>query len=97
MSGDILLNVGSGSWKSLGCNDLSAGKKFTLLLGSDKNLLSYSVSNFRLPMPVKIKTDVGFCYIDWRVTYMYLWSGWNILQSTHRYGSAINHECEESG
>ena len=45
VSGDILLKVGSGSSRSLGCNDLSAGKKFTLLLGSDKNMLSYSVPN----------------------------------------------------
>ena len=36
MSGDIKLSVGSDLVRSLGCNDLSAGKKFTLLLGSDK-------------------------------------------------------------
>ena len=34
--GDIKLNVGSDLIRSLGCNDLSAGKKFILLLGSDK-------------------------------------------------------------
>ena len=45
---------------SLGCNDLSAGKKFTLLLGSDKDMLTYSVPISGLPVPVKIKTDVGF-------------------------------------
>ena len=39
VSGDINLNVGSDLVRSLGCNDLSAGKKFTLLLGSDKNML----------------------------------------------------------
>ena len=44
-SGDINLNVGSDLVRSLGCNDLSAGKKFTLLLGSDKNMLTYSVPN----------------------------------------------------
>ena len=33
VSGDIKLNVGSDFVTSLGCNDLSAGKKFTLLLG----------------------------------------------------------------
>ena len=33
VSVDIELNVGSDLVQSLGCNDLSAGKKFTLLLG----------------------------------------------------------------
>ena len=46
--GDIKLSVGPDLVRSLGCNDLSAGKKFTLLLGSDKNMLSYSVPNSRL-------------------------------------------------
>ena len=44
-SGDIKLNVGSDLVRSLGCNDLSAGKKFILLLGSDKNILTYSIPN----------------------------------------------------
>ena len=39
VSVDIQLNVGSDLARSLGCNDLSAGKKFTLLLGSGKNML----------------------------------------------------------
>ena len=43
VSGDIKLNVGSDLARSLGCNDLTAGEKFTLLLGSDTNRLSYSV------------------------------------------------------
>ena len=60
VSGDIKLNVGSHLVRSLECNDLSADKKFTLLLGSDKNMLTYSVPNSGLPVPVKIKTDVGF-------------------------------------
>ena len=46
--------------RSLGCNDLSAGKKFTLLLGTDTNVLRYSIPNSGLPVPIKIKTDVGF-------------------------------------
>ena len=33
VSGDIKLSVSSDLVTSLGCNDLSAGKKFTLLLG----------------------------------------------------------------
>ena len=63
VSGDIKLSVGSDLVRSLGCIDLSAGKKFTLLLGSDKNMLSYSVANSGLPLPVKIKTDVGFAVL----------------------------------
>ena len=63
VSGDIKLSVGSDFVRSLGCIDLSAGKKFTLLLGSDKNMLSYSVSNSGLPLPVKIKIDVGFAVL----------------------------------
>ena len=60
VSGDINLNVGFDLVRSLGYNDLSVGKKFTLLLGSDKNMPSYSVPNSGLLVPVKIKTDVGF-------------------------------------
>ena len=39
VSGDIKLSVGSDFVRSLGCNDLNAGKKFTLLLGSDTIML----------------------------------------------------------
>ena len=60
VSGDIKLSVGSDLVRSLGCNDLSAGKKFTLLLGLDTNMLSYSVPNSGLPVPIKIKTYVSF-------------------------------------
>ena len=60
MYGDIKLSVGSDLVRSLGCNDLSVGKKFALLLGSDKNMLTYSIPNSGLPLPVKIETDVGF-------------------------------------
>ena len=60
VSGDIKLSVGSDLVMSLGCNDLSADKKFTVLLGTDTNLLTYSVPNSGLPVPIKIKTDVGF-------------------------------------
>ena len=63
MSGDIKLNVGSDLERSLGCDNLSAGKKFTLLLGSDRNMLSYSLPNSGLPTPVKIKADVAFAIL----------------------------------
>ena len=45
VSGDIKLSVGSDLVRSLGCNDLNAGKNFALLLGSDTNMLTYSVFN----------------------------------------------------
>ena len=63
VSGDIKLSVDSDLVRSLGCNDLSAGKKFTLLLGTDTNLLTNSVPNSGLPVPIKIKTDVGFAIL----------------------------------
>ena len=63
VSGDIKLSVGSVLVRSLGCNDLSAGKKFALLLGTDTNMLSYSVPNSELPVPVKIKLDVSFAIL----------------------------------
>ena len=63
MYGDIKLSVGSDMVRSLGCNDLTAGKKFIFLLGSDANMLSYSVPNSGLPVPIKIKTDVGFAIL----------------------------------
>ena len=59
VSGDIKLNVVSDLERSLGCNDLTTGKKFTLLLGPDTNMLSYSLPDSGLPVPVKIKTDGG--------------------------------------
>ena len=58
MSGNIQLHVGSDLVRSVVCNDLSAGKKFTLLLRIDTNMLTYSAPNSQLPVPVKIKTDV---------------------------------------
>ena len=60
VSGDIKLSVSSFLVRSLGCNALSAGKTFALLLGWDKNMLTYSIPNSGLPLLVKIKTDIGF-------------------------------------
>ena len=60
---DIKLSVGSDLVRSLGCNDLSAVKKFALPLGSDPNMLTHSVPNLGLPVPIKIKTDVGFAIL----------------------------------
>ena len=47
--GDIKLSVGSDLVRSLGCNDLSADKKFTLLLLSDTKMLAYSIPISGLP------------------------------------------------
>ena len=63
MSGDIKLNVGSDLVRSLGCNDLTAGKKFTFLLGTDTHMLTYSMPNSGLPVPIKIKTDIEFAIL----------------------------------
>ena len=63
VSGDIKLSIGSNLVRSLGCNDLIAGKTFTLLLGTDTNMLTYSVPNSGLPVPIMIKTYVGFAIL----------------------------------
>ena len=60
VSGDIKCNVSSDLVRSLCCNNLTTGKKFILLLGTYTNMLSYSLRDSQLPVPVKIKTDRGF-------------------------------------
>ena len=55
VSGDMKLSVGSDLVRSLRCNDLSAGKKFTLLLGTDTTYANVFSTNSGLPVPVKIK------------------------------------------
>ena len=60
MSVYIKISVGSDLIRSLGCNDLSAGNMFTLLLRTDTNMLTYSAPNSGLPVPIKIKTNEGF-------------------------------------
>ena len=65
VSGDIKLNVGSDLVRSLGCNDLSAGKKFTLLLGTDTNMLLYSLPDSQLPVAVHVKIKNG-----WRIYHL---------------------------
>ena len=54
--------------RGLGCNNLTACKKLTLLLWSDTNMLSYSVPNSGLPVPVKIKTDADFAILIYQLT-----------------------------
>ena len=57
VSGVIKLNVGSDWIRSLGCNHITAGKKFTLLLGTDTNMLSYFLPDSGLP------ADGGFAIL----------------------------------
>ena len=67
VSGDIKLNVGSDLItdliRSLACNNITTGKKFTLVLGTVTNMLTYSSLDSGLPVPVKIKTDGGFAIL----------------------------------
>ena len=51
--GDIKLNIDFDLVRSLGCNDLTADRKFTLLLGSDANMLTHSIPNSGLSVPIK--------------------------------------------
>ena len=60
VSGDIKLNVGSDLVRSLRCNSLTTGKKFTLLLGTDTYMISYSLPHSQLKIRIKIKIDGGF-------------------------------------
>ena len=61
--GDIKLNLGSNLTRSLGCNDLTRGKKFTLLLRTDTRMLSYCFPDSGLPVPVMIKIDGRFAIL----------------------------------
>ena len=51
VSGDIKLSVGSDLVRSIICTHLSAGKKFTLMLGTDTNMITYTMPNSGLPVP----------------------------------------------
>ena len=48
VSGDIKLKFGSDLVRSLGCNDLSAGKNFTLLLGDRHKYANVYHTQFRI-------------------------------------------------
>ena len=51
--GDIKLNIGFDLVRSLGCNNHTEGKTFVLLLGPDTNMLTYSIPDSELPVPIK--------------------------------------------
>ena len=61
VSGHIKLNVGSDLVRNLGCNDLTTGKKFTLLLGKDTSMLTYSVPKSGLPVPAILINELRMC------------------------------------
>ena len=60
VSGDVVLRIGSDLVKILGCDDLSAGKKFILALGSYSNMLTYSIPKPFVSTPIELKTDASF-------------------------------------
>ena len=64
--GEIKLSVGSDLVRSLGCNDLSAVKKFVFLLRSDTNMLITYVfrTQFRITSAHQDKNLCRFCYIE---------------------------------
>ena len=94
VSGDVVLRIDSDLLWILGRDNLSAGKKFILMLGSYSNMLTYSILNLFVLTPIELKTDAGFVIL---IDHMWFYSGFNIMQSTHRYESTFNEECEESG
>ena len=96
VSGDIKLNVGSDLARCLRCNDLTTGKKFTLLLWSDTNVLSYSLPNSQLKVPIKIKTDGGFIILINQLPICVFGQDVILYSQTHRYESSFNQEREES-
>ena len=63
VSGEIKLNVGFDLIRCLWCNNISTGKIFILLLGTNTNMLAYTFHDSGLPMPFKIKSDRDFAIL----------------------------------
>ena len=59
MTGNLVLKVNTDNVRVLGCNDLSGGKEFNLLLGNFQNQIQYEVQNIA-PQPVKLLSNNGF-------------------------------------
>ena len=59
VSGDVVLRIGSDLVRIIGCDNLSADKKFILMLGSYSNMLTYSIPTPFVLTPIELKTDVG--------------------------------------
>ena len=53
VSGDVVLRIGSDLVRILGCDNLNAGKKFILMLGSYSNMLTYSIPKPFLLTPIE--------------------------------------------
>ena len=66
VSDDIKLNVVSDLVRSIGCNNLITGKKFTLLLGTDTTMLLYSLSDAQctITSAYQDKNWWRFCHLD---------------------------------
>ena len=60
MSGDVVLRIDSDLVRILGCDNLSAGKNFILMLGSYSNMLTYSIPKPFVLTPIELKTDACF-------------------------------------
>ena len=91
------LDVGFDLIRSLGCSSLSTGEKFTLVLGTDSNILSYSLPDSQLKAAIKLKTDGGFVILINQQPICDFGQDLILCMSTHRYGSSFIQECEESG
>ena len=59
VSGDVVLRIDSDLVRILECDNLSAGKKFILMLGSYSNMLTYSILKPSVLTPIELKTDAG--------------------------------------
>ena len=57
MSGDVVLRIDSDLVSILGCDNLSAGKMFILMLGSYSNMLTYSIPKPFVLTPIELKND----------------------------------------
>ena len=60
MSGDVVLWIVSDLVRILGCDNLSAGRKFKLVLGLYSNILTYSIPKPFVLTPIELKNDAGF-------------------------------------
>ena len=59
VSGDVVLRIGSDLVRILGCDDLSAGKKFIHMQGLYSHMLKYSIPKQFVLTPTELKTDAG--------------------------------------
>ena len=71
VSGDVVLRIGSELIRILGCDDLSAGEKFILMMGSYLNMLTYSIPKPFVSTPIELKTDAGFVILIDRCGFMW--------------------------